>query len=1836
MKRLWAAGFLTCAVGAGLLPISVVAVPPAAAAEAATLQTSPDLGSFYYGAIEPPAPEHPEWLSSFGQARRIRGVSCTDVLHCVAVGSYQDWTASGTESWKPWILDANPAWSSRRVPIPDYGSAFTSSRLHDVSCWGPFQCVAVGEVRTGLPGGGGGRFTLTMESEGSDWSGSEWFVNPSANGPLFSDEGVVLADDARPEALVPNSTTDSALYRVSCTSAQFCLAVGVTTTSELARALFVQRYDGIRWSVVPDVPRLSLSSVGSSGGSLSVNCTNDNECLIETTIRNFRTSARWDGAHWSVTSSDSAVGVTLCLTETTCVSYPGPAALSCIDATHCVAVDDQIHYWDGTHWRNSTYDRTVANSVFFSDSDGIPEGAGLSCTPDGCVIVGPYVSTFVSGFLTTEEPLRVAVLGDSFSSGEGTGRYLSNTNTRGTNGCHRSDDAWGVDVAKRTAAALGTPLDLKFVACSGAKGQALSEPNAYYPSERPQLNAVTASTDMVLVTIGGNDVGFAPLAKFCLGVEHCQDDPLIHLDGEDRIDRLYNSYFETFANYFSQIRGAADNAPVVVLGYPDFLPDVPADRNWDEIKNKVPCLDVAIAVDSQHGAGISGLEWDEIEWFHAKQAHLNKVIETAARKAGVIYVHPTVDGMAEGEPMFAGHKVCSPVPYANGLGSFKDGLLAGDEYWRNEAFHPNSSGHAMMASTVWRAIPEDGHLPPFNDPPASNLKMPGETSPVVEISSLFTAYEQWLFEWLLERNDRWIRGEEDYARLLLLALPGFAIDELATLSVHSTPIELARTTTDATGTATFEFTLPMTLEPGEHSLEIRGTAANGHPIISTESFYVSGVDLVPNVIGDGHVSDDGRTSVAVEVANEWNGSSDGPITLTVASDASVVSANGDGWTCSDQPASELACTTSLIVDPGETLPLLQVDAELGNSESSASMTVAVTGGLDMVGSNNSTTIEIGTGGTGQPTEPPVAGDDTTTTSEGTPVTIDVLANDTDADGDELTVQVTSQPEHGIAQPTAAGEAIVYRPDPGWCGTDSFTYAAFDGETGSLPATVTVDVTCDPTGEAPAAAADDAEVDEDTAVTIDVLANDTGHGLDPASVTVTSAPHAGTASPVDGGTIRYTPNANATGVDEFTYQVCALDGRCATAAVTVTVNPVNDIPIAVDDEATTDEDVAVDIDVLGNDTDVDGDDLSVAMVAAPAHGAADAIGGIIRYTPASDSHGTDELTYQACDPQGLCATATVIITVKGVNDLPVAGYDSYSTTAGRAVVVDAPGVLGNDLDADRDELRAVVVSEPAHGTVELNADGSFMYTPAAGECGIDTFTYAAADAEAQSEPATVTIHVACANGAPVVNDDEAVTDEDVAVDIDVLANDADDDGLDPATLAIISSPALGAATVVDDRIRFSPTADAHSVQKVAYAVCDLKGLCSTGTVTITVNPVNDAPVAQPDAVITEEGAAVRIAVLANDTDIDGDTLTVEIHTEPAQGTVTVGDDRVVTYTPTAASCGLDSFTYRVSDGLATSPTVTVSIEVACINQPPAAADDVATTAEDTTVTVDVLANDTDDHAIDPASVHIVTAPVHGTASIVEGGAIRYQPAPDWHGQDTLAYHVSDSEGLGATASVTIDVTAVNDAPVCAPLTGAGTVGTQITVTAACTDADNDAQSYQIAVAPTNGTATVDGAGRITVTSSQAGTMTFSYAASDGTTVSMPATVQINALSPTQRGLTVTAAQILGKKSGGGLLALGSRLDGNLPACPTVRLSVDTNLVFDVTLTRIAKATGCVSLTSNGLIALDVKTGELAVLYDLPKALKLTSDRITFTVTANSTMYVREVKGTRIGQLWIYPT
>ncbi len=535
-----------------------------------------------------------------------------------------------------------------------------------------------------------------------------------------------------------------------------------------------------------------------------------------------------------------------------------------------------------------------------------------------------------------------------------------------------------------------------------------------------------------------------------------------------------------------------------------------------------------------------------------------------------------------------------------------------------------------------------------------------------------------------------------------------------------------------------------------------------------------------------------------------------------------------------------------------------------------------------------------------------------------------------------------------------------------------------------------------------------------------------------AVSIETSPAHGTTTIDPSGTIRYVPAVNYNGADSFVYRVTDPSGAFATATVSLTVTPVNDAPVAAADSYSVDEDVPLTVGVatgvLLNDTDVEQDAVVAVLITGPAHGAltlnAD---GSFTYLGAKDYNGADSFAYRAFDGSLYSGAAVVTLTVRAVNDAPVALNDEIP---GREDTLLSGSVTTNDSDVDRDPLTVVLLRAPQHGALTLAADGTFTYVPTADFNGDDTFTYRLSDGLLTAD-AAVLLRIVAVPDAPRTTPDDFMTSEDEALSIDlpgVLANDMDPDG-DPITAVSWTTPLHGTlSSLANGGFRYVPNANFNGTDAFTYVATD-GGLSSEPTiVTITVLPVNDAPTASDQVHTIDEDTVLTVSaadgLLAGAFDVEGAPLTMRVTFFPLHGTLDYDPATgAFSYVPDANYNGIDRFEYRVSDGELWSDVALVTIDITPVNDPPTAGDDSYTMTAGTTLTIaapGVLTNDLDDSGTGLTAV-LATNVSNGTLTLNANGSFTYTTTLA-SGTDSFTYGASDGTVTGAPATVAINVTA----------------------------------------------------------------------------------------------------------------------------------------------------------------------------------------------------------------------
>ncbi len=557
----------------------------------------------------------------------------------------------------------------------------------------------------------------------------------------------------------------------------------------------------------------------------------------------------------------------------------------------------------------------------------------------------------------------------------------------------------------------------------------------------------------------------------------------------------------------------------------------------------------------------------------------------------------------------------------------------------------------------------------------------------------------------------------------------------------------------------------------------------------------------------------------------------------------------------------------------------------------------------------------------------VAGADSYTVGANTPLSASagtgVIANDSNPSGQAFTAMLLTGPSHGTLSFSASG-AFTYTPTAGYTGADSFVYRDDDGMQQSSDTTVSLTVGSTSTNVAPTAATSSASGNEDTAITGQVSATDP----DSASLTyaVVAGPQHGSVSLGANGAYTYTPGANYNGSDSFTFQ--ANDGLANSniATVSLTIAAVNDAPVAAAGTGSGAQGAVISGQLSA--TDVDSASLTYSLATGPQHGSVTVnANGTYQYTPTAGYTGADSFSFKASDGSLSSNTAAVSLTISAVNQAPVA----TSTSASGA----EDGVINGQAsasDVNSPVLTYSLVTGPQHGALTFNADGSYQYAPAANYNGADSFSFKASDGSLSSNTATVSLTVTAVNDAPTAAASSASGAEDTAISGQVSATDVDSATL---TYAVSTGPQHGSLVLnANGSYQYTPVANYNGADSFSFTASDGSLTSIPASVSLTVTPVNDPPVANTDSASVTTGSSLSFPVatlLANDTDVDGNVLTVTGVAMGANphGTVQLVNG-VVTYTPTAGYTGADSFTYYVSDGVIASPvagTVNVSVTTA---------------------------------------------------------------------------------------------------------------------------------------------------------------------------------------------------------------------------------------------------------------------------------------------------------------------
>lgn len=581
-------------------------------------------------------------------------------------------------------------------------------------------------------------------------------------------------------------------------------------------------------------------------------------------------------------------------------------------------------------------------------------------------------------------------------------------------------------------------------------------------------------------------------------------------------------------------------------------------------------------------------------------------------------------------------------------------------------------------------------------------------------------------------------------------------------------------------------------------------------------------------------------------------------------------------------------------------------------------------------------------------------------------------------------------------------------DPGWVGTEALHFVAADsaGQRASVDAVYAIL----PGYQPPVAVADHATTREDTPVRIDVLANDTDPRGFPLRVLQVSRPLAGRAWVSGDGAITYQPGTNFYGSDSFTYTVSNDRDGMAIAVVTVDVIALPDPPIVGDDFAITLEDTPIEVDVLANDFDPDGDPISIVDFTLPAMGVVTpSANATLRYEPAANTNGLDSFTYRVTDGHGGVTQATVSVMVKPVNDPPTA--ENLVITMNRNNPRD---IIFHASDPDGDPLSFRLLDEPGHGEL-WKYPAIATYYPKKDFSGTDRFSYVANDGQLDSLPATVTLTVLDLNNPPRAEDQHLLVRTNRSLGITLKATDLDDQ---PLVFSIVKAPLNGALEGSGTNYTYRPNPGFLGVDEFTFHASDGQDTSAEARISIEVTDRNTAPRASNSEVQVKINSPASFVLEAIDD--ENDILIYRVVSNPAHGGLS-GVAPNLTYTPDPDYSGPDSFTFLAGDGQFESDAATVVLYVAPSNTPPETKDQSVTLPADRR---SVLRLSVTDAEMDLLRCAILQGPAHGRI-FGAGTNFFYTPKPGFTGMDSFTYKAWDGRIYSDLAWVYIQVSALTE-------------------------------------------------------------------------------------------------------------------------------------------------------------------------------------------------------------------
>jgi hypothetical protein len=667
----------------------------------------------------------------------------------------------------------------------------------------------------------------------------------------------------------------------------------------------------------------------------------------------------------------------------------------------------------------------------------------------------------------------------------------------------------------------------------------------------------------------------------------------------------------------------------------------------------------------------------------------------------------------------------------------------------------------------------------------------------------------------------------------------------------------------------------------------------------------------------------------------------------------------------------------------------------------------------------------------------------------------------------------------------------YAAPPNYFGTQIAQIQGCDGQ--GECATTTFTLTVNSFNDLPIASNDSFAVGEDQIITGNLSNGEFDVEGSLLTYTATSTASHGLLSVSSNGQFTYTPNENWFGSETVSIAVCDDLSGCTNTTLSLTINPINDVPIALPAGFTINEDVNFNGSVSSFVSDVESTELTFSLLSAPNTGNLVLnTAGSFTYSAPLNYFGILNYTYQVCDNAGSCAIGTLTLNIAAINDSPVAPNVAINLNEDET----ASGILNNIQDVDNPNLVLSIIQNTLHGNFVLNNNGNYTYTPDLNYFGNDTIVYAACDAQNACSQGYISITIQPVEDTPQIISETLLVEEGNTLINSVSANDIDGDG-DPLVYTALNSAANGIFSLNSNgAFIYTPNNLFVGTESIAYSACDNQGNCATAFLTILVLTTNTPPSASNSTQSLQEDQTIEGVLSDLIIDTEGGPYSFTILNAPQHGLVQLEPSGNFMFVPQIDYFGSDSFTYQVCDAGGLCASASVQLSIAAVNDAPTLVEDEIYLLEDFSFSIDISENDSDPES-NSFNYSLTTPSEYLQTTLLANGQLTILPIANFFGFTNLEYTCCDDQGACSSGILNLFVNPIFDSPVALSQLVITSEDQTVDGVLNAMDIDSEVLTFGAFSSPTNGTLTMESTGSFNYTPAEnfAGTDQFIYFAAD---------------------------------------------------------------------------------------------------------------------------------------------